>query len=335
MAPSALGWHDDEYGVGDHATADSRKFVADQRRLVAKMYAAGCCHRKCTNLVPQEDLLRRRLLTIQMSDACREFFILGQMQTTQLGADSELAGVPACLLKSQTPQHDTLFRYSAGILVCRRFFQMMNALTTPEYISMLQHSVLRDHMDLLRAASPQGPIKVLGKPAAKPVAPAPSTHQPLGLAGQPARRFLPRLHFFPGQGPPRAHGTHASVGAGFGAGAGVGAGVGAGAGAGAGAGVGAGGGAGAAGRTDEPAGSYSGNSGATDAPSKQRVPPLGSAGSGGGMGPGFASPHMAGFPSQGQPQLQPAPFISPQLYQQFLALQAAQQRGWRQHPNNW
>ena len=41
-----------------------------------------------------EDLLRRRLLSIQMSDSCRDFFVLGQLLTSHIVDDSKSALEP-------------------------------------------------------------------------------------------------------------------------------------------------------------------------------------------------------------------------------------------------
>ena len=124
---------------------DPRAVLATQRTLVAKFYEVGCCSRRCTAHVPMEDLLRRRLLSIQMSDSCRDFFVLGQLLTSHIVDDSKSALEPHGV---RARRERNVFRYSADHTICRDLFLMMNATGVKRYRTLLGRFKSREMVDV-------------------------------------------------------------------------------------------------------------------------------------------------------------------------------------------
>lgn len=160
-APSELSEHEEpadlvdptesktswEYETSVDGSNSPPAFVVEaQRAIVAKFFEVGCCSKRCTAHVSEAALLRRRLLSIQMDDSHRDFFVLGQLMTSHM---TELA--PPSTLRSPVsrPRRErNVFRFSAEQSICRAMFLMMNAIGVKRYRTLLGRFKSRECMKI-------------------------------------------------------------------------------------------------------------------------------------------------------------------------------------------
>lgn len=109
--------------------------LVTQRAIIKKFYAVGCCSRRCTTHIQPENLLRRRLLAIQMSQSCRDFFVLGQLLTSHIIESPHLNSLRHDTRRAHRERN--VFRYSADHTICRDLFLLMNATGVKRYRTLL------------------------------------------------------------------------------------------------------------------------------------------------------------------------------------------------------
>lgn len=138
------------FGPGEQDSSDdsssshakAQTILATQRSIVNKFYEVGCCSRRCTANVAMHDLLRRRLLAMQMNDTCRDSFVLGQLLTSHIIEDPAKIAASQHITASGRPRvrarrERNVFRYSADHTICRDLFLMMNATGVKRYRTLL------------------------------------------------------------------------------------------------------------------------------------------------------------------------------------------------------